>query len=191
MRDHTSTARSIGKFENPERLAELDPQGTLQKIGLSNPDIVCDIGAGTGIFALAAAKMTNNTVFALDINETFLEIINEKASKENIINIRTQKVTADLYDIDSNQIDLVLMVTVFHELQNKGQVLREIKRIAKAGGSLCIIEFHKRATPMGPPVNDRLGKNEVTATCLENGFQPIQKFDLGANFYCIVFRSGL
>ncbi len=63
------------KLENPERLAELSPKETLMKIGLGEQDVICDIGSGSGIFTIPAAQITANTVFALDINNEFLDII--------------------------------------------------------------------------------------------------------------------
>jgi|GEM_PF-2602649 len=63
------------KLENPDRLAELSPKETLMRIGLGEQDIICDIGAGSGIFTIPAARITANTVFALDINDEFLDII--------------------------------------------------------------------------------------------------------------------
>ena len=44
------------KFENPARLDELRPESTLRRAGFSEGMSLCDIGAGTGIFSVAAAK---------------------------------------------------------------------------------------------------------------------------------------
>ena len=40
------------KFENPERVAELNPAETLKKIGLKDGQILSDIGAGKSEFSL-------------------------------------------------------------------------------------------------------------------------------------------
>jgi len=50
------------ELENPERLAELSPKDTLMRIGLGEKDIICDIGAGSGIFTIPAAGITKNTL---------------------------------------------------------------------------------------------------------------------------------
>ncbi|MTI60219.1 MAG: methyltransferase domain-containing protein [Firmicutes bacterium] len=176
------------KLENPERLAELSPQETLKKIGIHENDVICDIGAGSGVFAIPAAKITNNTVYALDINNELLEIIKEKAKKEKLSNIKTMKVTGDHYDIEADTVDCVILVTVLHEIENKDFILTEIKRIIKSRGKLAIIEFQKQQTPMGPPVSHRIGRDEVIRHCGSFGFSQIDELYLGDNFYCIVLN---
>lgn len=177
-----------GKFENPGRLAELNPIETLRKIGLGEHDVVCDIGAGSGIFTIPAAKLTSNSVFALDINDEFLEIIKEKAKVEELPNIKSMKVAGDHYnyDIEAEAVDLVILVTVFHEIANKDALLDELQRIIKKTGKIAIIDFHKRQTPMGPPVLHRIDREEVIELGAENGFVQLNEFDLGNNFYCII-----
>lgn len=177
------------KLENPERLIELDPEGTLKKIGLGENDVVFDIGAGSGIFTIAAAKITNNSVYALDINDEFLEIIKAKANNEKLFNIKTMKVLDTHYDIGAELVDLVILVTVLHEIENKDALLSELKRIIKNTGKIAIIEFRKQQTPMGPPVERRVGKDEVIKMCGRYGFNKSDEFDLGNNFYCIVLVS--
>ena len=174
------------KLENSARLADLSPQETLLKIGLGEHDIMCDIGAGSGIFTVPAARITKNAVYAIEINDEFIDIINEKARSEKLSNIKTLRVSDDHYDLDTASVDLAVLVTVFHEIDQKEPVLAEIKRVLKSTGKLAFIEFHKRETPMGPPVEHRISREEVIRICGANGFLVLNEFDVGDNFYCIV-----
>lgn len=174
------------KLENPARIADLSPRETLLRIGLGEQDIICDIGAGSGIFTIPAARITKNTVCAIEINDEFIDIINEKARSEKLPNIKTLKVLDDRYDLETGSVDLAVMVTVFHEIDQKDPVLAEIKRILKSTGRLAFIEFHKRETPMGPPVDHRISREEVIRISGVNGFRVLNEFDVGDNFYCVV-----
>jgi precorrin-6B methylase 2 len=78
----------MNRFENPERIKELNPAKTLKRIGLKNGDIICDIGAGSGIFYIPAAKLTSNLVYSLEINDEMLKIIDEKARKEGLSTLK-------------------------------------------------------------------------------------------------------
>jgi ubiquinone/menaquinone biosynthesis C-methylase UbiE len=180
--------RFLNKLESPERLRELNPEETLKKIGLGENDVVLDIGAGSGIFTIAAAGITKETVYALDVNEALLEIIEDKAKKQNLPNVRTMKVAGRGYDITAGSADLAIMVTVLHELEDKAAVLAEVKRVMKSTAKLAIIEFYKEAA-MGPPAALRLGPEEVAAMCGEVGLRPIKEFSLGDNCYCAVFGA--
>ena len=176
------------KLENPERLAELSPEDTLRRIGLGEKDIICDIGAGSGIFTIPAAGITKNTVYAMEINDEFLDVIREKAASQNLTNIVTMKVTGDHYDIEAGTVDVVILVTVLHEIEEKNTLLTECRRIMKSHAKLAVIEFHKQQTPMGPPASHRLGKEEVVEISRVPGFDKAGEFDLGENLYCLLFE---
>lgn len=177
------------KYEAPTRLEELKPKETLIKIGLEGTHTVCDIGAGSGVFTIPASEITQNTVYALDINEEMLKIIRDKVTLSQIGNVVLKKVVDDHYDLPDNSIDFALMVTVLHEIESKMQSLKEVKRILKHNGKYLIIEFHKRQTAFGPPVEERLSKDEVKEMLGYMGFTPCNEFDLGDNFYCLVFTQ--
>lgn len=176
------------KLESPERLSELSPEETLKRIGLGENDVVCDIGAGTGVFTIPAAQITKNSVFALDKNDELLEIIQQKARDKELANIKTVKVINNSFDIEDNSADFVILVTVLHEIEDKDAFLTEIKRIMKSTGRLSIIEFHRKA-PMGPPDALRLEVDEVSAMCSRVGLTLVDEFDIGSNFYCVVLNA--
>lgn len=171
------------KLENPNRVAELNPKETLIKIGLSEHDVFCDIGAGTGIFTYAAAEITTNDIYAIEISGEMREILQSKNDARNVI------IEASSQNIPANSSDVVLLCTVLHELKNIPDMMREIRRILKCDGVLSIIEFHKAATPMGPPAVHRISESEASETLIENEFTEIKRFKLGENFYCLVFKQ--
>lgn len=177
------------KFENPVRVAELRPEETLKRIGLREDQVLCDIGAGSGVFTIPAAKMTDQTVYALEINDEMLSIIAEKAKAENLANIQPVKVAGGHFDLEDESVDIVLMVTVFHEIPDRAGFLREVKRISKDKGKTAVIEFHKTHTPFGPPVDHRIAKDEVMNNLTNAGLELLEGFDLGENFYCVVFSK--
>ena len=139
------------KLENSARLEALRPTETLNRIGIHQNDTICDIGAGSGVFTLPAAAMTKKTVFALDMDEEMLAEIRKKAKNEGIQNIELIKVFDDHFAVPDNMIDIILMVTVLHEITNTGVFLEEAKRLLKRHGKIALIEFHKYTTKMGAP----------------------------------------
>lgn len=175
------------RFENPVRLAELRPHETLQKIGLKDDGVLCDIGAGTGIFTIPAAAMTKKLVYAVEISDGMLQIIQDKVDAKDIHNIKLIKSQNDRLSIDNNSVDVVLMVTVLHEISDKSVILKEVRNVLKENGTFAVIEFHKRETPMGPPVPHRISKNELIDILDHEDFALREDFDLGENFYCLVF----
>lgn len=179
----------VDKFENPIRIAELNPKNTLIKAGFKENMILCDIGAGTGIFSFPATKISNNNIYALEISDSMMELLNSRMAEQNTKNLIIKKVDSTVLPLDNNSCDMAIMVTVLHEIEDKEYMLNEIKRILKEKGRLMIIEFHKRKTPMGPPVDHRLSQEYVEEICNSNQLKIMDEFSLGDNFYCSVFES--
>ena len=177
------------KFENPVRLAELRPAETLKRIGLNDDSVLCDIGAGTGVFTLPAASLTRGTVYALDISGDMLDIIARKAADAGAANVRCVKVTDAGFSLPPGVADIVLMCSMLHGVPNPTQFLIDAATLLKPDGRIAVIEFHKRETPMGPPPDRRMSQDELLQTANAAGLSQAEVFDLGENFYCAVFTK--
>jgi len=177
------------KFDSDWRVQELSPIGTLKTIGLGSNDVFCDIGAGSGIFTIPAAKITKNTVYALELSDEMLSILFSKAKEEGLTHINVIKVEENRFKMPDRSVDITLLSNIIHELDNIPIFLKEVKRILKPEGKIAIIEFHKRKTPMGPPFEHRIEKNIVIEHLNNFGYAPVQDFDLGDNYYCLVFKA--
>lgn len=178
----------LKKFESKTRLKELNPYETLLEIGLEKDHIFCDIGAGTGIFSFAASGITSNKIYAIEISDEMIELLIKRKEEGKVNQLEILKGDQDSLPIETNTVDLVLLSTVFHELEAPEKILKSIKKIMKNDGILAIIEFHKKATPMGPPVNHRISKTNLEKICIDNDFENIRTIDLGENFYLSTFK---
>lgn len=175
------------KFEHPVRLAELDPAGTLARIGFGKGQTLADIGAGTGIFSLPAAAMTDQMVFALEISDDMLDILREKVQEAGLTNLKIGKVVDNGFDLPDHCVDLGLLVTSFHEVEHKEPILEELVRILKPQGRVAVIEFHPWETPMGPPLDHRITREEIQKQFQTHGFALQEEMILGDNYYCLVY----
>ena len=147
---------------------------------------LCDIGAGTGIFTFAAAAMGAKQVFALELSQSMHEYLQQRIFDHDAKNIVLLKSSDNSLPVDDNCSDMVLLVTVFHELVDPTAVLAEIRRILKVCGKLLIVEFHKSVTPMGPPLDHRIAEDVVVSKCAQSDFTVIDRFDLGDNLYALI-----
>ena len=175
------------RLESPARLAELRPVETLRRIGTREGSVVADIGTGSGIFALAAATLTHAAVYALDIRADMLEIVAHKAGQAGAANVQGVLVTEQGFGLPQGTTDVALMCTVLHEIADKARFLADAAALLKSDGRLAVIEFHKRETPMGPPIPRRLGQPELMEAAAGAHLSFAEAFDLGDNFYCAVF----
>ncbi len=179
------------KFESPARLAELKPDATLRSIGLKEGDVFCDIGSGPGVFTVEAAKITRNTIYAIDTSDDMLRIVAAKIKEQGLDNIVLIKPVGFSYPIADADCDIVLMSTVIHEIDDKVSLLKEIHRVLKPQGKLVIIECHKKKTPMGPPVDHRISEKQLKKFAEQHGFSRTAQSSMGENFYLSEFSKSV
>lgn len=172
------------KLEHPARVAELAPAETLARLRLQAGETVCDIGAGSGLFTLAAARHTDAPVYAVETDEQILAQLVENARAQALDQIQPLLVSGYPYAIEADTVALVLLVTVLHEIDDTDALFAEIRRILAPTGRLAVIEFHKACTPLGPPPAHRMGEAQCEALCAQHGLHRTEAFSLGHNFYC-------
>lgn len=180
-------ATRIEKMESPKRLAELDPINTLKKAGLKTPMTVLDIGAGTGVFAIPAASITSGCVYAVDLSADMLAVLREKVTSANVDNIAILQCDAAHMPLEAETIDMVVLVTVLHEIENPTDFLGDLRTYLKDDGRVLVVEFIDRPTPMGPPLGERIGSSALQTLFEEKGYALDKSFLLGENLYASVF----
>jgi ubiquinone/menaquinone biosynthesis C-methylase UbiE len=180
------------KLEREERLLELKPLETLKEFGFSTGMNFCDLGAGSGVFSLEAAKISKETIYALEISDEMIDIITKKIKISNITNVFPKKIVGKTFGLPSKSIDFVLLSTVFHEIpkEEHPKFLSEIKRVLKDNGRFLVIEFLKEKSPMGPRlVEKRVSKEEMNAIVEKHNFLELKHKVLGENLYAVLFEK--
>jgi ubiquinone/menaquinone biosynthesis C-methylase UbiE len=177
------------KLETPSRLRELNPVGTLERIGMKEGMTLCDVGAGTGVFAIPAAMLPAQTVYALDVNDEALRVIDTKAREAKLHNVETVLIDGPDYDVPAESCDMILLSCVLHEIEEeeREEAFSEFRRIIAPNGSVAVIEFSPEAEGFGPPRDIRISQARLEEHAEEWGFTPKKRFVLSPNLYCVVF----
>ncbi|MBC8059065.1 MAG: class I SAM-dependent methyltransferase, partial [Clostridiaceae bacterium] len=121
--------RKIKFLDGVERRKEFPPEEVLQMLAIKKTDNILDLGAGTGYLTIPAAQMVHELVYALDMDEKMLEIIDCKAQDESITNIQLVKGSIDNIPLPDDSIDIVLASLVLHEIKPLSTTLQQIKRV--------------------------------------------------------------
>ncbi len=178
--------RKLGKLESPARVAELAPEQCLNMLGLTPQKVFCDMGAGTGLFSFAANPRAA-AVYSLELDADLLAYMQEKVKALGITNMHVVQGNDTSLPLPAASCHAVLLCTVLHELEYPKQTLEQIRAVLRPGGTLGIIEFHKKATAFGPPVEVRVAEDDVKAEVQAAGFTLQHSRHLGENFYFLVF----
>jgi ubiquinone/menaquinone biosynthesis C-methylase UbiE len=189
---HKFDVSKRNKLDNPERRAILPPEETLRKLGLQEGEIMADIGCGIGYFTFPVVLIIGlkGKVYALDVSPEMLAEIEMKKVQDDIHNIEAVKV--DEYDLklESGTVTLGFVSNVLHEIDNLERYLTEIRRIINDKGKLFVIEWEKRVSDFGPPLDHRLDKKDLVKALEVEGFINIETLSLGVEFYAVKAQKG-
>lgn len=193
MNDRTFSPSQAHRLDAPERQEWLPVPSVLQRLPLRHGLRVADIGAGTGYFALPLAEAIgpSGTVFAVDLQPEMLTFIDEKLKAADLGNVQCSVGEAAHTGLAPHSCDLVLMSYLWHELDAADAVLSETRRILAAGGSLAIVDWKPGVQqPPGPPLEQRIPLEQVTAALEQAAFLVRSAADIGPFGYMIVADSG-
>ncbi len=174
-------------LDSPDRKQFLNPDSILDWISLDREMILADLGCGTGFFTIPASLRVKK-VYALDVQQGMLDILQDKIKKQKIANIETILSEESSIPLPDGSVDVLLMANVFHELEDRSAILEEGKRILSSRGKLAIIDWKKIEMDFGPPVEERLAEEEVISVCKGSGFEFAERSDAGPYNYLLVFN---
>ncbi|MBK5201970.1 MAG: methyltransferase domain-containing protein [Spirochaetaceae bacterium] len=76
-------------------------------------------------------------------------------------------------NLSDQSVDLVLMISLYHELDDPEKLLKECLRILKNNGKICIIDWKKEKTEFGPPIDIRYLVENIAKHLKTSGFSDI------------------
>jgi ubiquinone/menaquinone biosynthesis C-methylase UbiE len=182
--------RKIKFLNGVERRKEFPPEEVLQMLAIKKTDNILDLGAGTGYLTIPVAQMVHGLVYALDMDEKMLEIIDCKAQDESITNIQLVKGSIDNIPLPDDSIDIVLASLVLHETKPLSTTLQQIKRVLKDGGQFMCLEYEKNESAIeGPPMQIRVPSLVMEQELKNAGLNITQKIFLRKKIYIITAKK--
>ena len=116
-----------------------------------------EIGSGYGTFTIPSAKLIQGKLFAFDMEEDMIEILNHKIHNEQINNIVLERrdILTDTTGLPENSIDYIMLFNILHH-ESPLDFINEAYRILKPKGKIGIIHWRSDiTTPRGPDLNIR------------------------------------
>jgi ubiquinone/menaquinone biosynthesis C-methylase UbiE len=100
-------------------------------------ETVVDWGCGPGRMTIPVAKaIKGGKVIAVDIERLALQVVREKAAREELGNVYTVLLESHPVAIPTGSVDLVLLLDTFHSVRDREGLLSDIERVLKPGGRL-------------------------------------------------------
>jgi len=176
-------------LERREREREEDPDLAMRLIRVARGSTVADLGAGSGYFTLRLARAvgTEGKVYAVDIQQGMLDLLQRAVTKEKLTNVTPVLAAADDPRLPAASLDLVLMVDVYHELSSPQTTLGHLKNALKPGGRLVLLEYRAEDPEVPILPEHKMTKAMVKLEIEHEGFKQQRVYDDLPRQHLIVF----
>ena len=174
-------------FDDPKRDAWQMPHEVIQALALKPDAVIADIGAGTGYFAVRFANMVpQGRVYGVDIEPDMVKYLAERAKREKRDNVVAIAGAPDDPKLPEKA-DLILMVDVFHHIDDRARYFRKLRASLKPGGRIAVIDF-RLDSPEGPPKAARIAPERVIAELKDAGYSLAKQHRFLPKQYFLVFQ---
>jgi len=173
-------------FDDPRRDAWQKPHEVIEAQAPRPDAVIADIGSGTGYFAMRFANMVpKGRVYGVDIEPDMVKYLAERAKREKRDNVIALAGAPDDPRLPEKA-DLILMVDVFHHIDDRASYFRKLRASLKPGGRVAIIDF-RLDSPEGPPKAARIAPDRVIAELKGAGYTLAREHRFLPNQYFLVF----
>ena len=176
MNERRFNAAHAHRLDDPARRAWLPPAEVLAAMALHSGETIADVGAGTGYFSLPLAQAVGSQgkVYAVDAQDEMLALLRQKLDESNLSNVELIHAEADNTGLPASCCDLVFAANVWHEFDDRANVLRESARVLKPGGRIAILDWRPDVLPEhGPSLEHRLDSSHAVNALRSAGFQKV------------------
>lgn len=182
--------RHAAHLDSPERRQILPVESMIRILDqVPQKTNIADIGCGTGYITVPLAReFSRSTIFAVDIDERMLVVLEERArGLDNIVPVLS---TEDNIPIPDNTVDVSFLATVLHEMENRDGTIEEMKRASQKVHYVILVDWDKKDTPghMGPRMDIRIAPEDAIGCIASHGYELLSEFSPSKYFYGFLFR---
>jgi len=175
----TMSVQGAPWLDRREREDEENPDLAIRLLRIRKGATVADIGAGSGYISIRMAKIVGpmGKVYASDIQQGMLELLQQNVSKAKLDNVIPVLGAIDDPKLPADSLDLAIMVDVYHEFSEPQKMLQRIREALKADGRLVLLEY--RAEDASVPIlpDHKMTKAQVKQEVEHEGFRQSRVYD--------------
>jgi len=166
------------EFERQNRVPDL-----LRLLNAQPGSTIADVGAGDGAFTIPIARAVgpNGRAVAVDISESALNKLKDRATREQVGNVDVIVGAADDPRLPAEQFDAAMIHNAYHEMPEHESMLRHVRAALKPGGRFVVVEpMHDSSR--GLPRDQQVAKHDIEPGIVEGelkaaGFDIVERDD--------------
>ena len=173
-----------------DRRRRLDTYRVLSLLPVQPYHTVADVGAGPGYFTVPLAKyLFDGKVYALDVQQEMLDATKTALDALRLTNAELLPSEETKLPLEKATLDGALMAFVLHEADDRKGLLKDVNRALANSGWLAILEWYKRESDGGPPLDQRIDEAEMLKLVTAAGFRFTGRHELNRDQYMLVLRK--
>ncbi len=163
----------IARMEARDRKDWQRPEEVLAALDLPPGAVVADVGAGPGYFTLRLARAVGplGRVYAVDVEPAMMAALRERVDRAGVGNVVAVLGREGDPLLPPAVCDLILIVNTFHHFPDGPRYLRLLSTRLKRGGRIANVDFHKREMPVGPPIEEKVAREDFLAAVRDAGLE--------------------
>lgn len=150
------------------------PQKVMDVIGVKPGMVIGEVGVGKGFFTFRLARRVGEAgkVYANEIRRDHLDYIEKRCQERGIGNIVTVKGKVADPLFPENNLEMVIMVYVFHHLDEPVAFMQNLKKYLKPGAPVVIVEQDPQKT--GSTTGHFYKKEKVLQLVRRSGYRLVR-----------------
>jgi len=167
------------------------PEKVMDAMGVEPGMVVGEVGAGTGRYTIWLAKRVgeDGLIYANDISRKSLDHLEERCERLGIGNVKIIMGGVIEPGFPENSLDIAFMINVYHHLDDRKGLLRNLIPALKPGGILAIVENDPAKS--GDSVHSATPQDDFAKQVGEAGFEVVrvETFLVRVNLYILRVRK--
>ncbi len=180
----------IKRLLSPERAETQDPLVIFRFCPINIHYTVADIGCGPGYFTLPLAKtLVNGKLYALDVDDDMLAACRERVTQARMGNVEVLKCEEFDFPLEPASVDGAFLAFVVQASPDKPRFLRSVFDLLRPRGWCTVLEWYRKETEYGPPLERRIEPDELVKAAQSAGFRSPGWRDLNGDHYMMTLRK--
>ncbi len=181
----------IRQLLSPERDRREDVVAILGLSGINDGDTVADIGCGPGYYTVPLARMlSNGKVYALDVDEEMLDACRQQLAEAGLDNAEVLKCEEYEFPLEDGSVDGLFLAFVVHHSEDRVRFLQAVRRVLTPLGWCTVLEWSRKESNDGPPLEYRIDPGELRRLVADAGFRYLDTRELNDGQYMTTLRNG-
>jgi ubiquinone/menaquinone biosynthesis C-methylase UbiE len=177
-------------LDDPKRDEYQKPHEVITALKLKEGEVIADIGAGSGYCSFRLARHVGEAgrVYAVDVSPEMVVHLNRRIRDLKAKNVVSLLAAPDDPLLADGSIDRFFICDTWHHVDHHDRYLALLKKMLKPGGEVVMVDFKKAETPVGPPPEMRIARDDLVKEMDANGFRLETEHTFLPYQYFLIFK---